>query len=402
MSHADRVRERAEGVRERADGVRERAHGVRRRAGLGLAPRLLVAQGMVLVAGAATTWLVASFIGPGIFHEHLSRAGVEHSSAEAGHVEEAFTSALLIALGVALVAALLMTFAVSAYFTRRVHRSTTAVTLAASRITEGHFETRIPSPAMGLEFELLADTVNALAQRLSDVEQTRRRILADLAHEMRTPLAAIEAHLEAVEDGLRELDAETLGVLHGATQRLHRLAEDIGTVSRAQEGQIDLRRTSTRPADLLTAAAATAEEAYAARGVILEVTETDAPEVMADRERLGQVTANLLENSLRHTPAGGKVELAAAPSRPGWVELTVRDNGAGIADEHLGRIFERFYRADPARTREHGGSGVGLTISRALVEAHGGRLTARSAGAGRGATFVIELPVAQPRGHSPR
>ena len=385
-----------------ADAPSGDTNGVRERAGLGLAPRLLVAQGMVLVAGAATTWLVASFIGPGIFHEHLRRAGVGHTPAESGHVEEAFTSALLIALGVALVAALLMTFAVSAYFTRRVHRSTTAVTLAASRIAEGHFETRIPSPAMGLEFELLADTVNGLAQRLSDVEQTRRRILADLAHEMRTPLAAIEAHLEAVEDGLRELDAETLGVLHGATQRLHRLAEDISTVSRAQEGQIDLRRTGSSPAALLTSAAAAAEEAYAARGVTLVVGDTDAPEVMADPQRLGQVMSNLLENALRHTPAGGRVELAAAPARPGWVELTVRDSGAGIGDEHLARIFERFYRADPARTSEHGGSGIGLTISRALVEAHGGRLTARSAGAGQGATFVIELPTTAPPGRSPR
>ncbi|MGA8978164.1 MAG: HAMP domain-containing sensor histidine kinase, partial [Pedococcus sp.] len=235
-----------------------------------------------------------------------------------------------------------------------------------------------------------------------DIDRTRRQILADLAHEMRTPLAAIEAHLEAVEDGVRELDTETLGVLHGATQRLHRLAEDIGTVSRAQEGQIDLRATRTSPATLLASAAAAAEEAYAGRGVTLVVGASDAPDVVADPERLGQVLGNLLENALRHTPAGGRVELAAAASRRGWVELTVRDNGAGIADEHLARIFERFYRADPARPHERGGSGIGLTISRALVEAHGGRLTARSAGAGQGATFVIELPVAQPPGRPAR
>ena len=368
--------------------------GIRQRAGLGLATRLLVAQAMVLIAGAATTWLVATIVGPGIFHEHLRRAGVGHTSAEAGHVEEAFTSALLIALGVALAASLLMTLAVSAYFTRRVQRSTSAVTLAASRITEGHYGSRVPSPAMGLEFELLADTVNQLAQRLGDVEDTRRRILADLAHEMRTPLAAIEAHLEAVEDGVRQLDGDTLGILHGATQRLHRLAEDIGTVSRAQEGQIDLRRTSTSPAALLEGAAAAVEEAYSARGVTLVVAPATTAEVMVDPERLGQVLGNLLENALRHTPAGGRVDLIASTPRAGWVELVVRDTGAGISADHLGRIFERFYRADPARTREHGGSGIGLTISRALVEAHGGRLTAGSAGPGTGSTFRIELPAA--------
>ena len=368
--------------------------GLRQRAGLGLATRLLVAQALVLIAGAATTWLVATIVGPGIFHEHLRRAGVGHTSAEAGHVEEAFTSALLIALGVALAASILMTLAVSAYFTRRVQRSTSAVTLAASRIAEGHYGSRVPSPAMGLEFELLADTVNQLAQRLGDVEDTRRRILADLAHEMRTPLAAIEAHLEAVEDGVRQLDGDTLGVLHGATQRLHRLAEDIGTVSRAQEGQIDLRRTSTSPATLLESAAAAVEEAYAARGVTLVVASSNTADVMVDPERLGQVLGNLLENALRNTPAGGRVDLVATTPRAGWVELVVQDTGAGISADHLGRIFERFYRADPARTREHGGSGIGLTISRALVEAHGGRLTARSAGPGTGSTFRIELPAA--------
>ena len=380
--------------------------GIRERAGLGLATRLLIAQGLVLVAGAATTWLVASFVGPGIFHEHLRRAGVGHTSAEAGHVEEAFTSALLIALGVALAASILMTLAVSAYFTRRVQRSTSAVTVAASRIAEGHYGSRVPSPAMGLEFELLADTVNQLAQRLGDVEDTRRRILADLAHEMRTPLAAIEAHLEAVEDGVRQLDGDTLDVLHGATQRLHRLAEDIGTVSRAQEGQIDLRRTSTSPATLLESGAAAVQEAYAARGVTLVVAPSTTADVMVDPERLGQVLGNLLENALRHTPVGGRVDLSASTPRAGWVELVVRDTGAGISADHLGRIFERFYRADPARTREHGGSGIGLTISRALVEAHEGRLTARSAGPGTGSTFRIELPTARgsvaPHRSSPR
>ena len=296
---------------------------------------------MVLVAGAATTWLVASVVGPGIFHDHLRRAGVGHTSAEARHVEEAFTSALLIALGVALVAALLMTFAVSAYFTRRVHRSTTAVTLAASRIAEGHFEARIPSPAMGMEFEVLADTVNALAQRLSDIDRTRRQILADLAHEMRTPLAAIEAHLEAVEDGVRELDTETLGVLHGATQRLHRLAEDIGTVSRAQEGQIDLRATRTSPATLLASAAAAAEEAYAGRGVTLVVGASDAPDVVADPERLGQVLGNLLENALRHTPGRreGRAGRSTVKARMG------RDVGAGQRGRHRRRAPGAHLRA---------------------------------------------------------
>lgn len=369
----------------------------RRGTDAGLSTRLLVAQALVLLAGAATSWVVASLVAPGIFHEHLVEAGVGHSSAEAAHVEEAFGSALIISMAVALLTSVLMALMVTGYFTRRVQRSTTHVSHAASRIAEGHFGARVPSPGLGPEFDQLATTINDLAERLGDVEGTRRRILADLAHEMRTPLATIEAHLEALEDGVRTLDEPTLGALHGGTQRLHRLAEDIGAVSRAEEGQLDSRPVRTHPQRLLEAAAAAAQDAYDSGQVRLTVEAAGPlPDVNVDPERLGQVLANLLDNALRHTPSGGSVRLSA--SRPGnhWVELDVTDSGEGIAPEHLPHVFERFYRADPARRRQPGssGSGIGLTISRALVEAHGGSLSAHSAGPGQGATFTIRLPAA--------
>ena len=212
----------------------------------GLAPRLLVAQALVLVAGAATTWLVAAAVGPGIFHDHLRQAGIGHTSSEAAHVEEAFGSALLIALGVALAASVLLALAVTAFFTRRVQRSTRSVADSASQIAAGHYGARVPSPGLGSEFDQLAATINDLAQRVGDVESTRRRLLADLAHEMRTPLGSIEAHLEAIEDGIRTPDAETLGVLHNNTARLHRLAEDISAVARAEEGALETRPVRTQ------------------------------------------------------------------------------------------------------------------------------------------------------------
>src|SRR5215207_1491428 len=178
------------------------AGGTRRRRGSALAARLLAAQTLVLVGGATTAWFVATAIGPGIFHDHLARAGVGHTPAEAAHVEDAFASALLIALGVALLTAVLMALAVTAYFSRRVQRSIAAVAESAARIAEGQYTSRVGSPGLGAEFDLLADTTNALAYRLGDIERTRQRLLADLAHEMRTPLASIEAHLEAIEDGV--------------------------------------------------------------------------------------------------------------------------------------------------------------------------------------------------------
>lgn len=360
-----------------------------------LAARLLGAQALVLLAGAATTWVVASMVAPGTFHTHLQHAGVGHTAAEAIHVERAFNDSLLIALGVALVTSVLMALGVTAYFTRRVQRSTAAVAESAVDIASGQYRARVPSPGLGSEFDLLATTINELAERLGDVETTRRRILADLAHEMRTPLASIEAHLEAVEDGVRELDEATLAVLHSDTSRLQRLAEDISAVSQAEEGRLESRPVPTMAGTLLESAAAAARDAFDAKGVELLVdADTVAGPVLVDPQRMAQVLGNLLDNALRHTPPGGTVKLTVGQPDRRWVELKVGDTGEGIDPAHLPHVFERFYRADAARARSRGGSGIGLTISRALVEAHGGRLSASSEGLGEGATFTVRLPVA--------
>ena len=360
-----------------------------------LAARLLGAQTLVLLAGAATSYVVASVVAPGTFHTHLQRAGVGHTAAETIHVERAFNDSLLIALGVALVTSVLMALGVTAYFTRRVQRSTAAVAESAVDIASGQYGARVPSPGLGSEFDLMATTINELAERLGDVETTRRRILADLAHEMRTPLASIEANLEAVEDGVRELDEATLAVLHSGTRRLQRLAEDISAVSQAEEGRLESRPGPTLAGTLLEAAAATARDAFDAKGVELLVdADTVAGPVLVDPQRMAQVLGNLLDNALRHTPPGGTVKLTVGQPDGRWVELEVVDTGEGIDPAHLPHVFERFYRADPARARSRGGSGIGLTISRALVEAHGGRLSASSEGLGEGATFTVRLPVA--------
>ncbi|EAP98716.1 Putative two-component system sensor protein [Janibacter sp. HTCC2649] len=354
---------------------------------------MLIAQTLVLVACAVTSWLVASVVGPSIFHDHLQQAGVGHSPSEAAHVEEAFGSALLISLGVALTASVLLALGVTAFFTRRVQRSTAAVAHSASRIAGGNYQSQVPSPGLGAEFDQLATTINDLAQRLGDVETTRRRLLADLAHEMRTPLGSIEAHLEAIEDGIRSLDHATLEVLHGNTTRLQRLAEDITAVARAEEGGLDLRPVPTDTTTLVESATAAAHNAYDVKQIALDVDTRPTGTVLVDPDRMAQVLANLLDNALQHTPPGGRVRVAVRKPDPDWVEITVTDNGEGIDAHHLVHVFERFYRADPARSRVRGGSGIGLTISKALVEAHGGGLSASSPGPGGGAEFTLRLPL---------
>jgi signal transduction histidine kinase len=202
----------------------------------------------------------------------------------------------------------------------------------------------------------------------------------------------LEAYLEALEDGVATLDAGTAEMLRSQTRRLARLSEDIGTVSRTEEGQVHLDLRTVRPESVISAAVESATEAYGNKGVRLDTEVAAAlPQLRLDPERMGQVLANLLDNALRHTPAGGKVTISAT-CRARGVGLSVSDTGEGIPPEHLAHIFERFYRVDAARDRAHGGSGIGLAIAKALVEAHGGELTGVSPGHGQGSTFLVSLP----------
>lgn len=359
------------------------------------AARLLIAQALVLVAGALTTWVVASVVGPSIFHDHLSQAGLGHTADEARHVEEAFASALLLSIALALLTSVLAALAVSWYFSRRVQRSISSVADAASQIAAGQFGNRVPDPGLGAEFTTLAATYNQLADRLEATEVTRRRMLADLAHEMRTPLATVDAHLEAVEDGVRDLDGDTLDVIRASTRRLRRLAEDMTSVSRAEEGVLDVTLRTVDSAALASAAADNARHLFTAKGVQLETNSDTSERVRVDPERMGQVLGNLLDNALRHTPPGGTVTLSCRRSGR-WVEYAVADTGEGVPAEHLPHLFDRFYRVDSARDRNHGGSGIGLAIAKALVEAHGGGISVTSPGPGAGSTFTVWLPAAQP------
>ena len=193
--------------------------------------------------------------------------------------------------------------------------------------------------------------------------------------------------------------AETWAVLETESGRLRRLVDDLQKVSRAEERQLDLRIRPVSPAAIVAAAVQAAEPAYLAKKMELRCTVDERlPQLAADPDRIGEVLSNLLDNALRHTPPGGRVEVLA--ERHGDdVELVVVDSGEGIPPEHLGRVFERFYRVDSGRTRAMGGSGIGLAIARALVEAHGGRIRAESEGAGQGARFIVTLPTA-PRKHA--
>ncbi len=360
--------------------------------GWGLGPRLFVAITGVVVVAAITAWVVATAIGPRIFHDHLLHSGTTDPDA-LFHAEEAFVDASTLSLALAMVAALATSAVVSLTVTRRVGRSLGLATDAAHRVAAGDHSARVPPVGMGREFDELAHAFNGMAAELGTIEASRTRMLGDLAHEMRTPVATLDAYLEAIQDGVREPDGDTVTMLRSQVARLARLAEDVALVTTAEEGGLTMRHGPLPVGRLVADAEAQAAARYDDAGVTLEVRVTaearDAV-VDGDGDRLGQVLTNLLDNALRHTPRGGTVTLTAAV-RGAEVALEIADTGAGIAPEHLPHVFERFYRVDAARDRAHGGSGVGLAIVRAIVVAHGGTVTAASPGPGQGATFTISL-----------
>ncbi|MBW0254457.1 ATP-binding protein [Cellulomonas sp. ACRRI] len=355
--------------------------------------RLLVSIVLVLVAAAATAWLVATLVGPALFHEHLVQANIaDHELADL-HIEEAFQSASTIALGLAMVVAGVTALTVSVVLTRRVGRSVSQMARAAAQVGSGRFDARVPLPGIGVEFDQLAGSFNTMAAHLEADERLRERLLTDVAHELRTPAATLTAYVEALEDGVRVLDTETITVLNDQAQRLTRLASDLAAVTRAESGELDLHLADVPAGELVEAAALVARERAETAGVTLTTQNgADAGVVRVDRVRMAQVLDNLAVNAIRHTPAGGRIILSAGRRDATTIELTVTDTGEGIAAEHLPHLFERFYRVDSARDRRHGGSGVGLAICRALVQAHGGTIDAASEGLGRGSRFSVRLP----------
>ncbi|GEL97328.1 sensor histidine kinase [Cellulomonas terrae] len=350
---------------------------------------------LVVVAGGITAWIVAGAVGPAVFHEHMVEAGVEAEPMAVMHAEEAFQSASALALAIALAASVVASLAVSLFLTRRIASSLGTLSAATTRIAAGHLDSRVARPSLGVEFDQLADAFNDMARQLEESDALRQRLLADVAHEVRTPVAVIGAYLEGLEDGVATLTPQTVRVLRDQGTRLARLAADLAAVTKAEQGARNLVLAPTSPDALLTTAFDAAKGRYVTAGVDLTLNvEPGLPTLAVDADRMSQVLGNLLDNALRHTPQGGSVRLGGRLTEDRRVRLTVADTGEGIDPGQLGLVFERFYRVDTARDRDRGGSGIGLAIVRAIVQAHGGTVTAQSAGLGQGSTFDVELPAA--------
>jgi signal transduction histidine kinase len=266
---------------------------------------------------------------------------------------------------------------------------------AARRMETGDYTTRVETRSRD-EVGRLAAAFNRMSGELETLERSRRDLVANVSHELKTPITAIRAHLENVLDGVERAEPATLAVMLGQVERLGRLVDQLLELSKLESGEVPLRREPVALRPLVDELLSEVAVGVAGRSLELgnEVPDDLVP-VRADRERLHQVLFNLVDNAVRFTPDGGSVTVAARRDG-GSVEVSVADTGIGIAAEHLPRLFERFYRADQARAREDGGTGIGLAIARSVVEAHGGTISASSE-PGRGSVFRFDLPVASER-----
>lgn len=360
-----------------------------------LAWRLFLSYMVIVTVGVLVLASATALSAPVALERHLNEmqglAGADPTMA--ADLRASFTQAVYEILAVAASAAVVAAIAVSTFTARRIVGPIQATVRASQRIAGGDYGERVPVTGQD-ELGMLTASFNQMAETLERTEARRMELIGNVAHELRTPLSGIRTITEGLVDGVLPAGPETFRQVEREVARLQRLVQDLEELSRAEAGQIPLERRPVDPVDLVQGAVERLQPQYADKGVTLDTDLAQGlPRVQADPARATQVLLNLLGNALQYTPAGGRVTAGARANGP-EVLFWVRDTGIGVADEHLPHLFERFYRVDKSRARTGGGSGIGLTIARHLVEAHGGHILAASPGPGRGSTFTFSLPTA--------
>jgi histidine kinase len=304
-------------------------------------------------------------------------------------IVDAFLYAFLPAIIVALVVSVLM----SQKFVRPLQE----MEVVADRIAEGNFNERLPVQEVSSEYQdelqHLCIRINRMASRLEEVEDMRKKLIGDIAHELRTPLTVIKGAMEGFVDGVLDPDRSTFERIYRQADRLEGLVDDLQELNYLEMGTLDMDFKAVDILKFMGDIKETMGMKFSQKGVNFRL---NLPEdqllVRADEDRLEQIMFNLLDNSLRYTPAGGEIQIIV--KRQGdWAKIFVNDSGVGIPEENLPHVFDRFYRVDESRARQDGGSGIGLTIVKRLVEAHHGEIRVKSDGQGKGASFAFTLPI---------
>lgn len=306
----------------------------------------------------------------------------------------AVNESLLLAALAAFIAAVIVSLLIS----RRVVAPILEMKTVSQRIAEGEYLDRVKVPRLDSiddqdELAQLAISFNQMAEKLEKTEELRRELIGDVTHELRTPLSAIKGSIEGLLDGVLQADVDTFQQIYRETDRLQRLVNDLQELSRVEAGAYELDLQPQAISNLIQATHDRIGRQFEEKDVRLTVKiPSNLPQVKVDDDRIGQVLLNLVGNALQYTPPGGEVILQAQ-QEGGQIILSIIDTGIGIPKEHLPHIFSRFYRVDKSRARVSGGSGIGLTIAKHIIEAHAGRIWAESPGRDFGSTFSFTLPV---------
>ena len=374
--------------------------------------KLMASYLVVILVGVVTLVVAVEAAIPTAFNRHLlgmqqmigSLHGMEEMSSDLfTNFRAAVTESLLVSTTTALVSAII----VSLFVSRRVVTPIRQMMEASRRIAAGRYQERVDVTSED-ELGQLARSFNQMATTLEQTETMRRDLIANVAHELRTPLASIKGYMEGIMDGVLPADPDTYQQIYHEADRLQRLVNDLQELSRVEAGAFELKRHPLAAGELIQQTAARLRPQFEEKGVSLRLNlSADLPLVQADEDRLNQVLLNLVGNALQYTPSGGTVTINAQIENPKYPKgtlskiqnpaellISIHDTGLGIPAEHLPHLFNRFYRVDKSRSRAGGGSGIGLTIAKHLVEAHGGHLWAESAGEGQGSLFGFSLPLA--------
>ena len=371
---------------------------IRRHLGL----KFFISYFVVICMGVFVLVTAAQFTVPNAFDRHMAEMTAV-MGAEAAELEEdlytnfqnAFRESLLFSAAAAFLSAVV----VSALVTRQVVAPIRRIRKVSQHIAEGHYEERVDLPdnlnrGDMDELDQLAESFNQMTTRLESAESLRKQLIGDIAHELRTPLATIRGYLEGLIDGVLPAEQDSFHQIYQEAERLQLLVDDLQDLNRVESGAYQLNIQPVDLAAVIRMVENRLSRQYAEKGVELSNRiSSDLPLVLGDADRLGQVFTNLIGNALQYTPAGGQVEFRAEKIGR-RIRVSISDTGIGIAADDLPRIFTRFYRVDKSRSRVGGGSGIGLTIARHLVESHGGRLRVKSPGLGQGSTFKVDLPLA--------
>ena len=371
---------------------------------MSLAWKLVISYLIVIAVGLLVLALSTAFIAPADFSQHMGNIQSMMSGNMSGMmgntlqtyntaIEASFRQSLNNALLAAALVATLVAAALSWYVSQRIVGPIRQLVKASHYIAEGHYRERLAADQSD-EIGDLTRSFNRMANALAETETMRQQLIADVSHELKTPLASIKGYMEGLQDSVIPATPETFQLVHREADRLQRLVNDLQELSRAETAQLQVVLRPNDPVELVNLAVAALRPQFDDKGITLETDlPAEAPPVRADLDRIRQVLVNLLGNALQYTSPGGRV-IVRLTRGDSAMRFSVQDTGIGLDAADLKRIFLRFYRVDKSRSRASGGSGIGLTIAWYIVEAHGGRIWADSAGPDQGSTFSFTLPLA--------